>query len=81
MSKRAREAANKRMAAELFPPGYWESLEPTPEEKAEANRKSRLAYAQTLLGLADQGMQPRKYRKLAEQIIKENTHPTTTQPE
>jgi hypothetical protein len=36
MSKRAREAALKREAGRLFPPGYWDKPKPTREDEIRA---------------------------------------------
>ena len=74
VSKRAREAAMKREAARLFPPGYWDRPEPTPEQIAterEAKRSQMLDYAKFLRHLADGGMRPRVHRREATRLERE----------
>lgn len=60
MSKRAREAATRREAKRLFPRELTTSREP-----AETEVSRLLARAQTLRELADRGMKPKVYRRIA----------------
>ena len=66
VSKRAREAALKREAERLFPPGYWDSPEPTEQEKRAAKALSLRRSATNLRELADRGMSRRKFTKQAD---------------
>jgi hypothetical protein len=68
VSKRAREAALKREAWNLFPPGYWDSPEKTAEEIAQENIDRLLRAAHNLRGLAARGMSPKKHLKAAEEM-------------
>ena len=63
-SKRARKAALERERKRLFPPGFDLKGGPTPQP---SNKESLLRHASRLRDLADRGMHPRKYRKLAAQ--------------
>ena len=67
MSKAARARALKRVAAELFPPGYWDFRKERPPTDAE-HRASLLHAAAELRGLAARGMQPRKHLKAAQKL-------------
>lgn len=68
VSKRAREAAMKREAEILFPPGYWTAPEKTADEIAQENIARLLRAAHNLRGLAARGMSPRKHLKAAEEM-------------
>ena len=68
VSKRAREAALKREAWMLFPPGYWTVPEKTTEGIAKVNIDRLLRAAHNLRGLAARGMSPRKHLKAAEKL-------------
>lgn len=64
MSKRARIAAEKREAARLFPPGYWDA--PVMKSQASDAKRSRLLrHAAELRALAARGMSPRKFARKA----------------
>lgn len=65
VSKRAREAALKREAARLFPPGYWDAVKPRPEEDDAARRERLLRTADNLRDLASRGMSTRKFLRVA----------------
>lgn len=65
-SKRTRKAAMDREAARLFPPGFWDTPEPTEEEKRAAKVLSLRRHAATLRGLAERGMCRRKFTKEAD---------------
>jgi hypothetical protein len=67
VSKRAREAALKREAGILFPPGYWTG-EKTTEEIAQAKIEGLLRSAHNFRELAARGMAPRKFLKAAEEL-------------
>ena len=70
-SKRARDAAMKREKAKLFPPGFWDTPEPSQEEK-DRNKATQLRrQAQTLNELAERGMCQRKYTKMAAKLTAE----------
>lgn len=75
-SKRARAAAEKREAARLFPPGYWDTPAPTAEAKQQAERLRRTA--QTLRDLAARGMKRRKYTAEASKLEAEANQLETT---
>jgi hypothetical protein len=61
MSKAARRAAEKREAARLFPPGFWDKPQPTPEEQLKAKVDGRRLAAKTLRDLAARGMNRHRY--------------------
>lgn len=65
VSGRARKAALKRESDKLFPPGFWDAPDKTPEQKRKEARKQLLQHAERLEDLANRGMHPRKYRKEA----------------
>ncbi len=67
-SKRARDAAMKREAAKLFPPGFWDKPTPTPEELAKQKADMLLRTAKTLRDLAARGMCSRKYAREAAKL-------------
>jgi hypothetical protein len=68
VSERAREAAMKREAEILFPPGYWTAPEKTTEEISQAKIEGLLRAAHNLRGLAARGMSPRKHLEAAEEM-------------
>ena len=68
VSRRAREAALKREADILFPPGYWAAPEKTTEEISQENIDRLLRAAHNLRNLAARGMSPRKHLKAAEEM-------------
>lgn len=70
MSRIARDAALAREAAKLFPPGYWDAVRSTDETLLQLAERLRWQ-AQEFRDLADRGMRPRKYRKLAQQAEEE----------
>ena len=63
VSKRARKVALKREAEKLFPAGTWDKLQLT-----ENDREHDLRWAAELRSLAERGMRPRKYRKMADEL-------------
>lgn len=67
-SKRARNAAMKREAAKLFPPGFWDKPTPTPEEQAKKKAENLRHTAQILRDLAERGMNTRKYAREAAKL-------------
>ena len=67
-SKRSREAALKREAEKLFPPGYWTAPEKTAEEISQEKIEGLLRLARSLRNLAAHGMSPRKHLKAAEKL-------------
>jgi len=67
-SKRTRAAMLKREAARLFPPGFWEKLQPTDQEKREQQIASLRHRAKELRVLASRGMCTRKYRREADKL-------------
>ena len=67
-SKRARDAAMKREAAKLFPPGFWDKPVPTPEEQAKNKADGLRRTAKTLRDLAARGMCSRKYIREAARL-------------
>ena len=68
MSQRARKAAMSAEAARLFPPGYFDKPEKTPEELLSEKRTRELRHATQLRALASRGMCTRKYTKEADAI-------------
>ena len=66
-SKRARAAALKRVAAELFPPGYWDKPAPTDADR----RAALLRSAANLRELAARGMSTRRYLREAARLESE----------
>lgn len=70
-SKRAREAAIKRTAEKLFPPGYWEGLKPGEQDKRLAEAKRLRLAAANLRGLAERGMSPKKFAREAARMESE----------
>jgi len=64
MSKRAREAALKREATRLFPPGYWDKPVPTEREKKELEIWSLLHAAENCLKFIKSKKGPREAKKL-----------------
>ena len=66
MSKRARQAAERRLFTELF--GDCECLKPKgPKQPTEVERLR--SHATQLLELAERGMHPRSYRKKANEMF------------
>ena len=65
MSKRARKAAMAREHDRLFPPGYWERVNHTPQP---TERERDLAHAKRLREFAARGMSVRKFTKEAERL-------------
>jgi hypothetical protein len=65
MSKRARDAANKREKDRLFPPGFWDRPEPTADEKRAAEVIRLRRAAAQCRDLATRGMRTRYYNKQA----------------
>lgn len=68
VSQRARQAALKREAARLFPPGFWDSPEKTEAEKRTEEAQRLRRTAQTLRELAARGMKRRAYPKKAQEL-------------
>jgi hypothetical protein len=64
VSTRARKAALRRAAAELFPPGYWD----VPGQSADDRRKSLLFAAAHMRFLATSGFRARAHTKEAERL-------------
>ena len=60
-SKRARDAAMKREAARLFPPGYWDAPPKTQEQIAKEKADGLRLAAKTLRDLAARGMNRHRY--------------------
>lgn len=71
LSARARKQAMAREAARLFPAGTFAPTEKTESEKITEKASSLRRSAQTLLELADRGMNTRKYRKAAKAMLEE----------
>jgi hypothetical protein len=69
MSGRARSAAIEKARKELFPDGYWGKSEKAEEEKLADKKKQMLKQAQTLIDLANRGMNTKKYKREAERLI------------
>lgn len=67
-SKRAREAALKREAARLFPPGFWDAPEKTDAQKAVEKATALRRSAANLRDLAERGMSKRKFIREANKI-------------
>lgn len=65
MSKRALKAAQARMNAQLFPPGYWEEVKRVPQP---SERERNLRVASELRVLAARGISPRKNMREAERL-------------
>jgi len=67
MSRRAREAAQRRLAADLFGPNgeVWRRAEPSAQQVRAARIDSLRRHAARLLELADRGMAEPKYRREA----------------
>lgn len=68
VSKAAREAALRREAARLFPPGYWDPPAKTEAQVAEEKAAALERSAADLRALAARGMTPRKFTKAAERL-------------
>lgn len=67
MSKRARKAAEQRLATALFGDGScFRAPEPTEAEKIERKAQQLLQHAKRLRDLANRGMSVRKFTKEAE---------------
>jgi len=69
MSKRARKAYLDRFVKELFPEGMREAIKPRCKQPTEKERL--LAHAKLLRGLADSGMNSKKYYREAEKLERE----------
>lgn len=67
-SKRARKAALKRTANELFLPGYWDTPPRTEEQQRQEKAVILRRSAETLRALAARGMSSRKYTKEAARL-------------
>lgn len=67
-SKQARDAAMKREAAKLFPPGFWDKPVLTPEEQAKNKADELRRTAKTLRDLAARGMNSRRYAREAAEL-------------
>ena len=67
ISRRARDRAIRDTAAELFPPGYWESAAPSTEDI----RQRLIHQARELRELAARGMGVRKHLREAERLEQE----------
>ena len=67
-SKRARDAAMKREAAKLFPPGFWDKPASTPEDLAKQKADVLRRTAKTLRDLAARGMNCRRYTREAAKL-------------
>ena len=63
MSKRAREAVMKREHDRLFPPGFWDKPQLSPQDKAKQRACEIRRSAKTLRDLASRGMNQRKYMR------------------
>jgi hypothetical protein len=61
MSKAARAAAMKREAKRLFPPGFWDKPQATPEEQLKQKVDGIRLAAKTLRDLAARGMSRHRY--------------------
>ena len=61
----------EREARRLFPPGYFDSPDPTPEQRIEQERTSKRMAAKNLRDLAARGMSPRKFTREAERLERE----------
>jgi pantothenate synthetase len=68
MSKRARKAAEKRLAQALFGDGSCFRHEPTEHERMEQKRSSLIRSAANLRELAARGMSSRKFLKAAAKL-------------
>ena len=67
LSKRARKAAESRLSAALFPPGYWEwaNAKPEPEPAVvAAELRGKARFLRSLL--TSKGKLPLKFRRQAE---------------
>lgn len=64
MSKRARDAAMKREAARLFPPGFWDDVNKPPRQPTLAEQAAKLREYATMAGRA----QAKKLIAKAEEI-------------
>lgn len=71
MSRRSRDAAMKREAARLFPPGFFDPPNKTPEEIKNDKIERCLRHAKMLRDLANRGMNTRKFTREAEKSEKE----------
>ena len=67
-SKRARDAAMKREAAKLFPPGFWDKPASTLEEQTRNKADGLRRTAKTLRDLAARGMNSRRYVREAAKL-------------
>jgi hypothetical protein len=65
VSKRARDAALKREAARLFPPGFWNQPEKSAAELRSAKAESLRRSAANLRELAARGMSAKKFTREA----------------
>ena len=65
VSKQARDAAMKREAATLFPPGFWDAPAKTKTEIAHEKAEVLRRTAANLRDLAARGVKPKAYLKAA----------------
>ena len=68
VSKRSREAAMKREAAKLFPPGFWDAPKKTDLEIRKQKSLSLRRSASNLRELAERGMSTGKFLKEAKRL-------------
>jgi hypothetical protein len=68
MSKAARAAAMRREARRLFPPGFWDKPQATPEEQLKQKVDGLRSTAKTLRDLAARGMNRHRYTKDAAKL-------------
>jgi hypothetical protein len=68
MSKAAREAAMKREASRLFPPGFWDKPQESEDGKKKKQAERLIRTAQTLRDLAARGMRTRSYLQEADKL-------------
>lgn len=71
VSKSARAAAMKRETDRLFPLGFWDKPQLTPEEHAQQEVCRLLRTAKDLRELAARGMSQRKFTRTAEKLEKQ----------
>lgn len=71
VSKASREAWLKREHDRLFPPGYWDTPEPTEEQQKQAKRAGLLRSAARLREFAANGYRVRYHTKHAERLERE----------
>lgn len=65
VSQRARKAALERTRTELFPPGFWDAPERTPQQLATERAVALRRAATNLRDLAQRGMSPKRHLRAA----------------